>query len=259
MGESPRYGERSRFNSASPSSPCHSLDVAAAPIGDDADGSADDARDVSASLETRVRAVDCPRLLNVQRLASRDTGASSMRTIAARARRARAHERVAPPSSPAPMMQTVDTSQWSILVDDSQHSASQLTIGFWTRSEAECYRTGNEHSMTSLTGKVAFVTGGSRGIGLATARARSRRAARRWRSRARIRAASTPRWRRWAGTCSAFVLTFGSIAEVEARPRADCVDVRRSRHPGQQRRRRRVSPGGRHGASTSGTASSTRI
>ena len=46
----------------------------AASIGDDAHGRADNAREIRASLEMRVRVVDGPGLQNVQSLASGDTG-----------------------------------------------------------------------------------------------------------------------------------------------------------------------------------------
>ena len=56
----------------SPSSPCHSLDGATGPVGDDAHGRADGTREVGASLERCVSAVDGARLLDVQRLAGGD-------------------------------------------------------------------------------------------------------------------------------------------------------------------------------------------
>ena len=73
IGESPRYGAR-RFKQREPFVALPLARRPAASIGDDADGRADDAREIRASLEMRVRAVDGPCLQNVQSLASGDTG-----------------------------------------------------------------------------------------------------------------------------------------------------------------------------------------
>src|SRR5688572_3184850 len=86
----------------------------------------------------------------------------SMMTSRATASRAASACATAPPSSPAPMMATVVTR--GILVDCYR----QYAPGLREAREGPAYES---LASMSLTGKTAFVTGGSRGIGLAIARA----------------------------------------------------------------------------------------
>ena len=190
----------------------------AAPIGDDADRRADTAREVGASLETACESrrslppAGCPAPCPPPRPAA----SSRMMTRRTRSLRASAWAH-APPSSPAPMMQTVDTSQWSILVDGSRFSTSDFSLP--NRVQVQGGVTG---LMSSLTGKVAFVTGGSRGIGLAISEGTGGQRCRRSRSREPIRAARLRGGGAGQRTRSAFAPTCGICGRRGALSRRPC-------------------------------------
>src|SRR6187401_1072566 len=53
---------------------------------------------------------------------------------------------VAPPSSPAPMMQTVDTSQWSILVATTPNATTPKSQRHSESRELDAWKLGNDTS-----------------------------------------------------------------------------------------------------------------